>query len=232
MSDDTLFGGDQSATPEAGQIPAAAATPSIEMPNEVAELIGEGKKYADLGSALSSIAPAQEHIARIEKENASMRQALEKATKLEDVLSKIDPDRKPAEQTAQPEAVDPAKLVELVRASLKQDEQVNRETANLGTVQGKLTEVYGDKAEEKFAEAAGKVGMTGAALKALAKSSPEAALALIGVPKAEGTPGIAEGDVNPGALKGTGEQASKKNIMYGASTKDVIDEWRASAPKT
>jgi hypothetical protein len=228
---DTLFADDQSATqaPEAG---AAPSTPSIELPDEVAGLIGEGKKYSDVTTALGSIPHAQQHISTLEKELAETRAELEKRAKLEDAIAKLEgKDQFPVETKT--ESIDPAKLVEEVKASLRQDEQINRAKANLGTVESKLVEVYGDKAKEKFEEASARLNMSAQVLTALAKDSPEAALALIGVPKAEGNPqGTSESDVNTSALKDVGEPAPKKNVMYGASTKDVIDEWRNSAPKS
>jgi len=53
------------------------------VPQQVNDLVGDGKKYRDVESALSSIKPAQEHIQRLEDDNKELRS---KITQLESDL--------------------------------------------------------------------------------------------------------------------------------------------------
>jgi hypothetical protein len=49
------------------------AAPVITIPEEVADLVGEGKKYKDVASALKALKAAQEHISTLESENSKFR---------------------------------------------------------------------------------------------------------------------------------------------------------------
>jgi uncharacterized membrane-anchored protein YhcB (DUF1043 family) len=233
MSDNTLFD-DQSKGGEEPNpaTPVTPAVPNIELPEEVSGLIGEGKKYADVTAALKSISHAQSHIEKLEEESARMRAELEKASKLDDVLSKFGTDDKDTDQqTTDTSNLDPDAIIEAVEARLAQKEQINQNKANLGTVKEKLVETYGEKAADTFNKAAESLGMSPQDLTKLASRSPQAALRLIGVPTAD-APAPTNSDVNTEALRNQGEPVKHKNIMYGASTSDVLSEWRAAASKT
>jgi hypothetical protein len=85
--------------------------------------------------------------------------------------------------------------------------------------------VFNQKAEE--------VGMSPAQLTALAKVAPQAVLTLVGENnKGDRLPSHTSEGLNLKTIGniGSGEPA-KKDIMFGASTEEVISEWRACAPK-
>ena len=73
MADEILFAGEL--TPD----PANAAPTTVSIPDNVKDLIGEGKKYATLEKALEALGHSQAHIAKIEADNAELRAKAEKA---------------------------------------------------------------------------------------------------------------------------------------------------------
>lgn len=228
---DTLFAGDQLAPPAEGDNQTPPATPAFTVPAEVADLIGEGKKYANVEAALASIPNAQAHISTIEGENAEYKNAMMSNDKLDQVLAKL------AQPTPTPVATPPAEGLSqddvsiFVQQEIARTEKVNLEKANLTAVESKLRELNGENVGEVFNTKAAEVGMSPAQLTTLAKVSPQAVLALFGNTKpgaASPTPSSAGVDLS--TVGDIGDNVSKKNIMFGASTKEVIAEWKMSAP--
>jgi len=237
MSKDTeLFAGDQpapTAAPVADPAPAAAPVPVAQpvIPASVADLIGPGKKYATVEAALDSIPNAQNHINTLEGENAEFQAKLMSNDKLDQVLARLDTSPAPAaEPTAQPSGISREDLSQLVQHEIASTAKVNLEEANLVDVKTKLQATYGDSASEKWNTKAAEAGMTTAQLTALAKVAPQAVLKLIGDIKSTApAPTPTSEGVNLGTVGDIGDPAPKKNIMYGASTKDLVNEWNASA---
>jgi len=229
MSDEPLFSADP-AEPAATADPAQPApTPALTIPAEAAEFIGEGKKYATVEAALASIPNAQNHISTIERENQEYKSALLTSDKLDQVLEKLSAPAPDPVVTA-PASVNPEDVSTLVQQEIARTEKVNQERANRTAVESKLKELNGDKAKEMFNAKATEVGMTPSQLTALAEVSPQAVLALFNNNKGNSNPAHITDDVNLRTVGDIGDSPKKQNIMWGASTNEVIDEWRASAP--
>jgi len=64
-------------------------TPAFQLPDSVIDMVGEGKKYSDVNAALNALAPSQEHITRIEAENALLREQATASRNTEEVLADI-----------------------------------------------------------------------------------------------------------------------------------------------
>lgn len=62
------------------------------------------QKYTDSLSALKALANSQEHIARIERENAELREGATKAASIEDVLAALNPQQQAPEAPPEPMA--------------------------------------------------------------------------------------------------------------------------------
>ena len=52
------------------------SAPAFNVPPELSEFVGEGKKYGTVEAALASIVPAQQHISTLEQENNELRHFL------------------------------------------------------------------------------------------------------------------------------------------------------------
>src|SRR5512139_770657 len=64
-------------------------TPSSQLPQELAELVGDGKKYKSVDDALKSVPHAQKHIQTLEEENARIKAELDKRRTAEELLADI-----------------------------------------------------------------------------------------------------------------------------------------------
>ena len=183
MTDQSIFGEGEGSQDTPAPI-------SKEEPQVVDQLLAgivnaEGKqKYATIEEALKGAANAQEHISRLEQENSTFKQEVEKSTTLQDVLEAMKPkpeaqeggDEKPATP-----ALDEGVLAQLLEKVVERKETESTLKANAATVANKFRELHGDQAEAKYLEAAASVGMSKADINKLAATSPQAVFAMLGV---------------------------------------------------
>ena len=222
-----LFDTPESTTPEQATAPA----PAVQIPDEVSDLIGPGKKYADPATALKALKHAQEHIARIEGENGQLRELAQKAEKVDETYKLVqDLLNKPPTQAA---SLDVTAVASLVKSQIQEVEQQRIAERNKAVFETSFVQAFGDKAKETLAAKAAELGLGKDYIADLAKRSPDAALKLFDL-KSQATPAPKSftGSVNTDALppKPIG-QPPRKNIMQGADTKEVVEAWRRAYPK-
>lgn len=183
----------------------------------------EGKpKYKSVPDALLGAAKAQEHIARLEQENATLRGVAQKVDTLEQVLANLQTG-KAVDQPLAPKVEDQEKLVLSV---LEKREIAAREEGNRKTVLNALQEKFGEKTSEALAQKANDLGISVAELGALAARSPKAVLEYFKV-ESKGTPSV-QGTVNTDALRPKEEGVKvPENIMWGAKGSEVINLWKS-----
>ena len=225
MSDE--FMGSTNPSAETSQPATEATKVSAETKSDYSEFLeaitnSEGKpKYKSVPDALLGAAKAQEHIARLEQENASLRGVAQKVDTLEQVLARLETG-KGSDNSLAPKVEDQEKLVLSV---LERREAANREEGNRKTVLNALKEKFGDKTNDALTQKANDLGMSVADLGALAARSPKAVLEYFKV-ESKGTPNV-QGTVNTEALRPVqGEVKAPDNIMWGAKTSEVVDFWK------
>ena len=226
MTDATIFDG---ATPP-------VETPStVALPTEVAELVGEGKKYKTAEDALKALPHAQRHIQTIEEENARMKEELGKRKTAEELLEEfkasgvLGGQHNP--QTPEQTSVDYEKIVASVLA--KKEAQTTAQK-NISTVVNTFQEAFGDKtkAEEMYNKVAEESGLSVAALNTLAATSPEAVMRLAGITKKQETvPGKVQSTVNASAFGDKPSTDLSARVKPGASSKDLVNAWRVAGEK-
>jgi len=228
----------QPAPVEAAPTPAAIPTPIV-IPDAVSHLVGEGKKYATLDVALAALEPAQNHIDKIESENAALRAANEKARNQEDILADWQ-----QQVSAQPQQATPAPSVpatstesisEIVNQQMLARDAAFKAKANTDEVTASMTKHYGtvEKAEAAYIEQATAMGLGVKGMNNLAASSPKAVLKMLGI---EGqslppAPATTHGSVNTAALNQTPVSETPKSVMAGASHAQQKAAWQSFAPK-
>jgi len=225
MSEEFL-GTDQSQIASTAQ-PESTAPVTAESKAEYTEFLQaitnqDGKpKYKTVADALLGAARAQEHIARIEAENAELRVVSKKVETMEQLLARLG-EGKQTDQSARPGIEDQEQLVLSV---LEKRESAAREQANRQSVLNALQSKFGDKTTEMLNSKAAELGLSTAELGALAARSPKAVLSYFGA-EGKGTPTV-QGTVNTEALTPKqGQATAPENIMWGASTKDVVGFFR------
>lgn len=222
--------------PENDDIVVESPSPSGAVPPELAEFVGEGKKYKTAEDALKSIPHAQSHIQKLEEEMKALKEKALRADVTEELLEEL---RKqginpPAgsETTSQTPAVSPADIEKTVEQVLAQRESAKLAKSNASAVTAAFAEAFGDKGKEKYEEVAAANGLSLDALNSLARSAPSAVLKLAGLKQKGGkdvprtTPSIrTEGlQSNPGEL-------SARVPPVGATTRDLVAAWRVAGEK-
>lgn len=223
---ETIF--DTATTPA---VPAAA--PNLQVPDEVLEFIGDGKKYASPVDALKSVPHAQKHISQLETELKEARELLAKAKSAEEVYTTVkEMLAKPERPSGTAPQVSIPDVDTLLDRKLEERERLLVQTQNADSVKQAMLSVYGDKAAEVYRQKAEALGVPVQWLNDVCAKSPNAAFELLGVKAVVKTaPTSTKGSINTEALK-PAAPAKPKSVMAGASTTDVIAAWRAAKPQT
>lgn len=217
MPDQTLFNnGEGNNSPATG----------TEGDNPLAELIGEGKKYANEAAALASIIPAQKHITTLEAEAADLRAKAESGATVQSVLDAIKSGQQVAPVAGNENAAltEPQDVSKLVTDILNEREQVGAAKANELKVDAEMTKRFGTKSEETMVAKAQELNMSVANMQELAQRSPDAFLAFFPTGQQEnGGPTSVTSDVNTGQLE--------QNNNLQAGTKAFYDNLRRTNRK-
>jgi hypothetical protein len=228
VSEENIFGNQTPDDPNK-EVP---AVPPIQIPTEVSELVGAGKKYQTVEEALKSVPHAQTHIKTLESEMANLKEELAKRKTAEELLENIKLGIQ--HETTPPAAntFDPSQISDIVNQSLEQRERASIAKQNTNSVVSKFTEKFGEKAEEAFVTLAKESGLTVQQLNTLASTSPSAVLKLAGLSNTPVTPGSNSGSINTEALKNAGRgDLPSARVPKGATTKDLVAAWKAAGEK-
>lgn len=186
------------------------------------------QKYTDIPTALKSLAHSQEHIQKLEAEKAELLKKLESAKTVDEVLQEIKAGVKPVEKPATG-AVNPTEIESVVQKVLEGTKAEETRKANRLAVSSELIKQMGDA--QKAADALkAKSEELGIDLRALAEASPKAVLAYF-KPTDTALPTKTNGSVNTAALGNQNQPPKPKNVMFGATSKDIMDSWRAAKPQ-
>lgn len=191
MSDQTIF--DQTNTQ-----PVTPATPTNQPSSgdNVADLLklivndkGE-PKYKTIQDALVGLQHANAHIQtlvtekrQVEQEKQSLQTAAEKVAELERVVAELTK----APPQATPAAVDPTQIQEMVSQAINATKTQEIQKQNTAEVVNAAKQTFGEKAEEMFYSRAQDVGLSREQINALAASSPQAALKILGLASQSGS---------------------------------------------
>ena len=172
-----------------------------EFPKEILELVGEGKKYKDVETALKSIAPAQSHIKTLETELQQLREQLENKN-LQSLVEDEDKEVIPPPATKGEVNIEELVAAKVNEALSKRTTQEQSKTNQSLVVQA-AKKAWGDKAEIALYEAAAELGLSDKEIEALSAKSPAAAMKLLGLngTKTVNIAGVPS-TVNSASLKG------------------------------
>ena len=229
MTEETIFEADKpvEAVVEA---PVVDTKPAPVIPTELQALVGEGKKYSSVEAAYASIAPAQNHIATIEAENASLKETLEGQKTTRELMDELRSTQAEGQTTPKAE-VNQEHISTMVNKELTKIEQNRTRTQNQSTVAQRFIKQYGAKGEEVYNQLATESGLTVADLNIIAKNSPTAVFKMAGFdPKQTQVPPSTAGSVNTQAYQAepTGELNSRAKSF---NTRDVKDAWAIAGEK-
>lgn len=188
MSDPTIFNENPTAAPSASQ----AANPTQNDPNVnlLSMILNEQgqQKYTNVTEALKGAAHAQTYISELKRQLAEAQAAAdaaktsaEKQAELERTVQELLAKQNQNTPSNPSEILDPAKLAELVEQTLDRRTAAQKAKDNQSHVASELVKVFGEKAEEKYNEAAKELGLSVAEMNDMAAKSPKAVLKALGV---------------------------------------------------
>jgi len=182
MTDNIFQGTDQVQTTQETTPVVTAAPQTPEIPPELAEFVGVGKKYSSLADVHKAFPHAQQHINTLEQENARIKAELEKRRTAEELLNDIQNSltTKVPETTEIP-TISANDISQLVRAELEKKSVEDVAKQNQLTVVQEFTKKFGEKAQAEFEKIAADLGVPVTSLNALASTSPKAVFKLAGI---------------------------------------------------
>ena len=206
-------------------------TPEFKIPTEALDFVGEGKKYKSAEDALKSVPHAQEHIKTLEEEMAQLKEELTRRKTAEELLDEFKSGVQQTEATPQSVDLNQDTIMNLVNQTLEQREKQTKAQSNAKSVASKFTEQYGSKAEEVYNKLAQDSGLTVEQLNNLSATSPNVVLKLSGLDAKPATVGKPSSSINTQALGSTKPTELSARVPKGASTKDMLNAWRAAGEK-
>jgi hypothetical protein len=185
--------------------------------NPLDALVGEGKKYATVEDLAKSRVAADEHITRIERENAEYREGIERNIREQQSRQNTPPAQVqdlnvPAQRAPQED------LAERIREVTRQDREAAETTSNVTEVTDRLTSTFGgaEAANAAVKAKAQELGVSVQFLQDVASKSPKAfykQMDLDAQPRQAPAP---HSNVNTGALhnQSAGTQAKAGTYAY------------------
>lgn len=180
MTDQSIFNNDEQSTPaEASQSGNEQASAADQLLSAIVN--SEGKqKYGSVEDALKATAAAQEHIRRLEEENTTFRQEVEKSTTLQSVLDAMKP-REESEPAAPTSSIGEDDVAQLLEGMLNKRETEATAKSNVSKVTSAFVEKHGVEAEAKYYESASALGFTNSEINELAARNPAAVFKMLGI---------------------------------------------------
>lgn len=231
MTDQSIFNNDAPSTPaevsQSGNEQASAADQLLS-----AIVNSEGKqKYGSVEDALKATAAAQEHIRRLEEENTTFRQEVEKSTTLQSVLDAMKP-REESEPAAPTSSIGEDDVAQLLEGMLNKRETAATAKSNVSKVTSAFVEKHGVEAEAKYYESAAALGFTNGEINELAARNPAAVFKMLGIddkPAAVANP--LRSSVGAGNLSDNKPQQPTFNPFQGG-TSPSVEAFRKSKAAT
>jgi len=150
----------------------------------LALLVGEGKKYADVGALAKAMVHSQNHITTLETEATTFKEKEAKQSSIDEILAAIKSNGNEQQQSgdnqlnADQHKEDPnqgVSVAQQIQTALEQNDQVKSAQTNVASVTAALTKSLGGRANEVYTAVGKSLGVD---LDELAKTSPDAVIRL------------------------------------------------------
>lgn len=222
MTTENIFSADPApVTPPVVSAPAAPEAPAI--PPELAEYVGQGKKYSSLNDVYKAFPHSQQHISTLEADNARMKEELARRKTAEELLQDIQNGLGTQSQaTPAPQAPAIPDISSIVRQELTQARLVEEAQRNQVEVVNEFYKKFGDKAQTQFEQIASDLGIPVTELNKLAAKSPKAVMKLAGIaePMAPTKSGTLQSDINTQAIPSGNPPSDSIRVSLNGSAKD------------
>lgn len=199
----------------------------------LADLVGEGKKYATVDDLAKAYVNADTFISQLKTENEGIRNDLNQRLTQEEILEQIRQSNSKPPVTPTPEPTTPAvqpinedELIGRLQQRLQEEQAKHKQTQNVEQVAEKLVETFGSetKANEAVKNKARELGVSVEFLQDVAAKSPTAFYQTLGLNVVQTPPPAApRGAVNTQAL------AQDGNVKEGSYA--YFENMRKTNPK-
>jgi hypothetical protein len=237
MTDQSVF--QTNTPPEQTPAPEASQTPEVKQESTPAPAVNpyedllkgivteDGRqKYATVSDAINALPHAQSHISKLEQENSAMREQLEKAKGVDEVLQQLNKGQ--AQETPSVQGLDEATAAKLFQQMLAETEEKGRIEANLHDADAAMRDKFGDKAKDVMAAKAQELGVGAEFMKSMAAESPAAFKQLFGIDKKgpQGS-GHVTSSINTTQMVDTpiSTEEAPKSVMGSGKTSDIVAAW-------
>ena len=208
-TENSLFNNDNQA-PASDQTP---GTPAATNDQPSLFHVGDDKKFGTVDELDKAYGHANEHIGKIENENAEMRKQLEELTNknsaVDKVLAALKGEQEP-EDNQEPNAKEEPAVEDVVAKLLEEREATSAKQTNLDKVRNALSAKYGDKTNDVYVARAKELGVN---LDELSATSPDAVLALFGT-KAPAQQAAPVSGVNTSNLHNNADDAASPEARH------------------
>ncbi len=175
----------------------------------LSQLVGEGKKFASEEDLAKGKLASDTHIDNLEDQLKGLQDELDKRLTAEEQVEKMLNSQSNTNSPTTPQdggettpSISKDEIAELVRNTVDNDRTEALSKANEDTADARMKEVYGDKATEILESKAHKLGLSVAFLKDVARKSPAAFYAAIGLEdKGSSTPRTTTGTISSDQLE-------------------------------
>lgn len=187
-------------------------------------------KYKDVFTALDALKHTQDYVKTLQEENRQFRESKTQETTMEEALRKLSANKVQNDSTKSPD-LDAETVKGMTLETLRQYEAEKTARANEQAVSDALVKKYGDaeKAKAEYAKKAQELGVDTDTFRSLAQRSPKAVLSYFDGAKDQSFDKNLNGSVNTSALgHSQTTQEKPRNIMYGATTGDMVSAWKSA----
>lgn len=199
-------------------------------PGVLESLVGEDKKFKSVEDLAKGKAESDKFIEQLQSELSGLREELDKRLTAEDVLTKIREENSANQSNGEPtsSSLSEDKVAELVKSTLESTRTEEQRQANIASVDQKLQEMYGDKANAELQKKAAELGVGVDFLASVAMQSPAAFFNTVGINANQQAGGVqvSTSTVNTEVLAQQGEASQAK-----AGSKAYFDQMRKDNPK-
>lgn len=230
MTDQSAFDSKQNSQETPAQSPSQQSA-FTDLLSKIKNEKGE-QKYNSVDTALDALAHSQSYIPQLKTELDSkeaeirrLQEELNKRAAVEDVVERLTAKQAQPESTPQVSGLNEQDVLNLVQNFSVKQQQEQAALQNEKKVSDALFGKYGEKTAEVVSNKAAELGMTVEALKNLSRTSPQAALQLLGSVSGQSSPKTTRGSLSipPTTPKQESLGKPSKSMLVGASTREQVE---------
>ncbi len=192
------------------------------------------QKYKTLEDALKAAAHAQDHITKIEGENAELKEKGNASDKLDELLKAVKESKGSGDGEKIPPTMNPEDVLSIVKEYFDDTKAADSRQGNIDTVVKAFKDRYGKDAKEKLYGKADDLGFSRKEINSMIAENPNAALKVLGIEAKQKEPKdtlVNQGSFGTEQFRGNPDP-KPKSVMGATKQGELVDAWRACKERT